>query len=114
MCPVILRLYFKLVYGFIIIDLALKQCVFVNTLHVVERVRLQNAICYLRNYPKGTIGFLLSPIDNDTQQLCTIYVARGPCAFFNHVKVRESMSLSDRMTRMIINKYPRVGFLARQ
>ena len=114
MCSVILGLYFKLVYCFIIIDLALKQCFFVNTAHIVERVRLRNAICHLRNCPNGAIGFSFSPIDNEPQQLCTIHEAHGPYASFNRIKVLGSMSLSGRMTRIIINKYPRVGFLARQ
>ena len=101
-------------HGFVVINLANRTCFSINASQHIENCRLQSAIHYLRNYSEDTIGFVFSPNDAEKHQVCTIYMARWPGAFSNNVHLHKSGMLSDQLTRLIIDKYTNVCFLARQ
>ena len=97
--------------GFLIINCATRSCFHVCSLGNIEYCRLRSACHYLRNYPRQTIGFVLTQAKEEGHtEVSIIQCGRSVNAFCDRYWFYTAQSLLDRMLKVVICRYDHVAF----
>ena len=97
--------------GFLIVNCATRTCFHVCRLGNVEDCGLRSACHYLRNYPRQTIGFMLTQAKEEGhEEVSIIQCGRSANAFCDRYWFYTAQALLDRMLKVIICSYDHVAF----
>ena len=97
--------------GFLIVNCATRTCFHVCSLGNVECCGLRSACHYLRNYPRQTIGFMLTQAKEEGHaEVSIIQCGRSASAFCDRYWFYTAQALLDRMLKVIIWSYDHVAF----
>ena len=97
--------------GFLIVNCATRACFHVSSSGNVEYCGLRSACHYLRNYPRQTIGFMLTQANGDgNEEVSIIQCGRSADAFCDRYWFFIAQTILDRMLKVIICSYSHVTF----
>ena len=97
--------------GFLIVNCTTRTCFHICHLGIVEHCALRSACHYLRNYPRQTIGFMLTQAaDDGHEEVSIIQCGRSTNAFCDRYWFYTAQALLDRMLKVIVCSYDHVAF----
>ena len=97
--------------GFLIVNCTTRTCFHICHLGIVEPCALRSACHYLRNYPRQTIGFMLTQAaDDGHEEVSIIQCGRSTNAFCDRYWFYTAQALLDRMLKVIVCSYDHVAF----
>ena len=96
--------------GFVIINCTTKSTFHICNLGNVQSCGLRSACHYLRNYPRRTIGFILSYAENGCREIAFVQCSTLERNFRDRYRFHIAQGIIDRMLKLIICRYDYVVF----
>ena len=97
--------------GFLVIDCKKRICFHVCNLGNIEFCGLRSACHYLRSYPRQTLGFILTQVEEGHEEIAIAQCATSERSFLSNRRwFHTAQVLMDRMLKVIISRYEHVAF----
>ena len=97
--------------GFLVINCMTQTCFHICSLGNIQHCGLRSACHFLRNYPRQTIGFVLTQSENKVhKEISIIQCAKVSNTFCDRYNFHIAQFLSDRLMKVIIGSFDHVVF----
>ena len=97
--------------GFLIINCTTRTTFHICNVGNVQSCSLRSACHYLRNYPRQTIGFVMTHAHEGFEEIAVVHCAASERSYRDRHWVHTSEVVMDRMLKVLISRYDHIAFL---